>query len=144
MLTAAAARRYLENCGLNGAPRVLQEWFSGAPATESTGAVGAAHALEGRATAGERSQLAKGGRKPGSGSIDDETALRRMLKLLATGKHPSVFAAAREVAVERMPHQSADADVDRLRRKFRKRWGTDPPEGQTWADVDVNWTRIGS
>ena len=145
MLTATAARRYLEGCGLAGAPRILREWFSGVLASEPASVRGAAHAPENRwAGAGKQPQPAKGGRKLGSGSVDDETALQRMLKLLAAGKRPSVLAAARKVAAEGKPHQSVDADVSRLRRKFRQRWGTNPPEGKTWADVDVNWTRIGS
>jgi hypothetical protein len=76
------------------------------------------------------------GRKSGSGSIDDEEKLRRMLTLLAVGKVPSVLAAAKAVADATKPNQSVDSEVVRLRRKFAKRWGTEPPNGKTWADVE--------
>jgi hypothetical protein len=76
------------------------------------------------------------GRKPRSGSIDDEAALRRMLHLLAAGNEASVLAAAKAVATERKPNQSVEADIARLRRKFANRWGTEPPPGKTWADVE--------
>jgi hypothetical protein len=77
----------------------------------------------------------KRGRKPGSGTMDDSAALRRMLHLLATGTAPSVLAAAKTVAAEKRPSHSADADIARLRKKFATRWRTEPPQGQTWADV---------
>jgi len=76
------------------------------------------------------------GRKPGSGSSNDEAALREMLNLLAAGREPSVLAAAKAVAKARKPNQSVNAEVGRLRRKFAKRWGTKPPEGETWPDVE--------
>jgi hypothetical protein len=79
----------------------------------------------------------RAGRKPGSGIIDDETALRRMLSLLAAGHVPSVNAAATAVARTGNPAHSVSADTTRLRTKF-SRWqgGTEPPAGKTWSDVE--------
>jgi hypothetical protein len=89
-------------------------------------------------TAAEAHPVPRGrpGRKPGSGSIDDEEALRKMVKLLAAGEARSVLAASERVAGEGKPIQSHAANMGRLRRKFAKRWGTDPPEGKTWAEFD--------
>jgi hypothetical protein len=77
------------------------------------------------------------GRKPGSGSLDDDGALRRALRLLASGKVPSALAAVRRaVADTGKPNQSRPAEISRVYRKFRVRWGTEPPVGKTWADVE--------
>jgi hypothetical protein len=70
------------------------------------------------------------GRKKGSGVIDDEKRLRRMLELLAAGEKPSVHAAAK--AVE--PEHTRPALIRRLRKKFADRWGTEQ-QGKTWADI---------
>lgn len=79
---------------------------------------------------------ARGGRKKGSGSIDDTERLRAMLHLLAGGKANSVHDAARKVhdSIVGSSH-SRDADITRLRSKFAKAHGTEPPTGKTWADV---------
>jgi hypothetical protein len=83
----------------------------------------------------ERQRRGRPGRKRGSGSVDDEAALRRMLGLLAKGEEPSVLAAARTVAHAAKSNQSVEADVARLRKKFAERWGTEPPPRKKWADV---------
>jgi hypothetical protein len=75
------------------------------------------------------------GCKAGSGEIDDEPKLQEMLGLLAAEKATSVYNAARKVAALHFAEQNRPAATDRLRRKFRLRWGTEPPEGKTWADV---------
>jgi hypothetical protein len=75
------------------------------------------------------------GRKRGSGSIDDESDLRRMLDMLGKGLVPSVLAAATAVASDRPAAHSVEADIRRLRTKFSGRWGTEPPPGKTWHDV---------
>jgi hypothetical protein len=82
------------------------------------------------ATAGRR------GRKPGSGEIDDEDNIKKILRLLATGAAPSVYAAARQVVRELPGMQSIDSAQRRLSRKFCKRFGTDPPPERSWVDVE--------
>ncbi len=78
----------------------------------------------------------RGGRRKGSGSIDDSERLRRMLHLLASGQAVSVHAAARAVlSLIAAPGHSQEADIARLRRKFSAGYGTEPPAGKTWADV---------
>jgi hypothetical protein len=59
-----------------------------------------------------------------------------MLQLLAAGVAPSVLDAARRVA-ESMTcsSQSRSADITRLRTKFAKVHGTEPPAGKTWFDI---------
>jgi hypothetical protein len=80
----------------------------------------------------------KRGRKTGSGSIDDSGRLRAMLRFLAAGVAPSVLDAARRVAESIMESsQSREADTARLRGKFAKYHGTEPPTGKTWADVEA-------
>lgn len=76
------------------------------------------------------------GRKKGSGSIDDRENLRAMLRLLASGEAHSVHDAARNIAGSIVrSSQSRDADISRLRRKFARDHGTEPPAGKTWSDV---------
>jgi hypothetical protein len=75
------------------------------------------------------------GRKPGSGSIDDTQLLHRMLRLLAKEDARSVYAAAKAVAPT-IAGQSRDAIVYRLRKKFKAIFGTSPPAGKTWFDVE--------
>jgi hypothetical protein len=86
----------------------------------------------------------RAGRKPGSGSFDDEVALGEMLNLLAAGKEPSVLTAAKAVASAGKANQSAKAEVDRLRRKFANHWGTKPADGKLGLTLITNWTRIES
>jgi len=60
-----------------------------------------------------------------------------MLRLLAEGQALSVHAAARTVAESAAAsNHSRVADVTRLRRKFVKAYGADPPEGKTWRDIE--------
>jgi hypothetical protein len=70
------------------------------------------------------------GRKPGSGEIDDNPALRGMLGLLATTKSLSAWSAAGEFA------DGNDSIRRRLYKKFRLKWGTCPPPKKTWRDVE--------
>jgi hypothetical protein len=86
----------------------------------------------------------RGGRKKGSGSINDEPRLREMLRLLAENKAVSVHAAAKKVARTKKANQSIASEVSRLRRKFAERWGTELPTGRTWADAEHNRTAIES
>jgi hypothetical protein len=84
------------------------------------------------------------GRKIGSGTIDDTERLREMLRLLAAGQTHSVHAAAdRVVGTMVGVGQSRIASVTRLRTKFARDHGTNPPAGETWADVadklKLNW-----
>lgn len=79
----------------------------------------------------------KGGRKPRSGTIDDEDALRRMLEILAQGEAPSVFAAAGIVTkVGGLEGASVESIRRRLSRKFTERYGTEPPSGRVWSDIE--------
>jgi hypothetical protein len=75
------------------------------------------------------------GRKLGSGSKDDDAALREMLRLLASGQAHSVYDATGKVAISAGKSHSRDADRARLRRKFRNLHGTEPSAGKTWRDV---------
>ena len=79
------------------------------------------------------------GRKPGSGSFDDEEALLEMLRLLASNKAKSVHAATRCVVTSGMAKRigSEESVVNRLRNKFAARFGTQPPSGKTWGDIAV-------
>jgi hypothetical protein len=78
----------------------------------------------------------RGGRKKGSGAIDDTQWLRAMLNLLVAGQAPSVHDAARKVAKTMAgTSQSLKADITRLRGKFAKAHGTEPPARKTWRDV---------
>ena len=84
----------------------------------------------------ERVSPGRGGRKKGSGSINDAERIRAMLCLLAGRQANSVHQAARKIAQSmKEPIQSRDADVSRLRSKFANDHGTEPPAGRTWADV---------
>lgn len=76
----------------------------------------------------------KGGRRPGSGAIDDSQWLARMLELLATGTATSVNAASKMVAHDAI---GASENTKRLRlgRKFSYKYGVQPPPGKTWQDV---------
>jgi hypothetical protein len=77
------------------------------------------------------------GRKPGSGSFDDEKALHEMLRLLGGNEAPSVHAAAQLVVTSGVAIiiSSKDSAASRLRRKFAARFGTQPPQGKTWSDI---------
>jgi hypothetical protein len=60
-----------------------------------------------------------------------------MLRLLAAGHANSVYDAARKVAKTMAgSSQSREADITRLRTKFAKAYGIEPPAGKTWADVE--------
>jgi hypothetical protein len=74
------------------------------------------------------------GRKPGQGSINDSNAMEEMLTLLTTRAAVSVSAAAREAA-QLSPGNSHTSTARRLRGKFSRLHGTQPPVGSTWADV---------
>jgi hypothetical protein len=76
----------------------------------------------------------KGGRRPGSGKIDDTEFLVRMLGLLAAGDAVSVHAAAKLVAAD-ATGASKGANILRLHRKFSTEYGLAPPPGKTWRDV---------
>jgi hypothetical protein len=58
-----------------------------------------------------------------------------MLQLLARGEAPSVNAAAAKVAAGSRSRWSEQAYHTRLRQKFAVTYGTQPPDGKTWADV---------
>ncbi len=68
----------------------------------------------------QRTAPRRGGRKAGSGSIDDEAQLDEMEGLIRSGKARSVNHAAKTVAANAQG-ASYDAIVDRLSRKFRQR-----------------------
>jgi hypothetical protein len=77
------------------------------------------------------------GRKSGSGSFDDDQALREMLRLLANDKVASAHAAARRVVASGVGKitSSAESTVKRLRGKFATRFGTQPSPGKIWSDI---------
>lgn len=77
------------------------------------------------------------GRKPGSGSFDDDEVLLEMLRLLANGKAKSVHAAARRVVASGIAKNTGTGEsaVRRLRRKYAAKFGTDPLPGKTWNDI---------
>jgi hypothetical protein len=73
-----------------------------------------------------------GGRQPGSGEIDDDEHVLQMLRLLATNKAASVFAAAGQIA-DYVTGASEVANQRRLARKFKKKFGiTNLPLSETW------------
>jgi hypothetical protein len=76
------------------------------------------------------------GRKPGSGSHNDDNALMHMLRLLANSEARSVHAAAKIASYNHQKGHSRDADISRLRTKFAKKFGVEPPPGKTWAVVE--------
>jgi hypothetical protein len=76
------------------------------------------------------------GRKPGSGAFNDDALIREMLHQLAVGAAPSVYAAADQVVDRAHSTGSRDSTRRRLARKFGKRFGTKPPEGKIWKDVE--------
>jgi hypothetical protein len=61
-----------------------------------------------------------------------------MLRVLANGDEPSVRAAARLVAKSGMVKKTGSTEslVNRLRRKFATKFGTSPPPGETWNDIE--------
>jgi hypothetical protein len=73
-----------------------------------------------------KTRAGKRGRKPGSGRIDDEPSLAKMLHLLATEEVASVWAAAGQFA------DGHDSTQSRLSAKFSDKWGTEPLPGKTW------------
>jgi hypothetical protein len=78
-----------------------------------------------------------GGRRKGSGEIDDSARLVKMISLLASGEAKSVHEAAGKVA-ESIPGHSLKATKTRIFKKFRLQLGTDLPQGKTWRDIDTN------
>jgi hypothetical protein len=90
-----------------------------------------------RATA-ERKQVQKsrgiGGRRKGSGALDDTAPIAKMLQLLACQKATSVWDAATKVA-KSTPGHAFEATRKRIYRKFRGRYGTDPSPTKTWKDI---------
>ena len=84
------------------------------------------------------------GRKPGSGSIDDDQALREMLRLLSNNEAASAHSAARAVVAVGVAYRttSDESAVGRLRTKFATRFGTEPPPGKTWGDVEDELKKI--
>jgi len=74
------------------------------------------------------------GRKQGSGAINDAEPLKKMLRLLAEEKVPSVWAAAGQMAGE-LGGISKSSGQSRLARKFKTLFGTVPKRGQTWAQL---------
>jgi hypothetical protein len=80
----------------------------------------------------------RSGRKKGSGSIDDTERLQLMMRFLATEQARSVHDAACKVADSTAgSSQSRAAEITRIRTKFAKAHGTEPPTGKTWADVEA-------
>jgi hypothetical protein len=98
--------------------------------------LGIANADFGASEAGAsvKSNSGRRGRKPGSGMIDDGPALREMLHHLAAGT-PSKFAAAGKAA-QGVKDSKRDSIQRRLARKFRAEFGSQPPPGKTWRDVE--------
>jgi hypothetical protein len=81
----------------------------------------------------------RGGRRPGSGSIDDTELLREMLRLLAEG---ALSANAAAVVVARSSHgQSPGAVKERIYKKFRREIGVDLPQGKRWSDIGIEFER---
>jgi hypothetical protein len=77
----------------------------------------------------------RGGRRKGSGALDDTALLAKILQLLASDKATSVWDAAGMVA-ESMPGHAPEATRKRIYRKFCHQYGTDPPAGKTWSDIE--------
>jgi hypothetical protein len=77
----------------------------------------------------------RGGRRKGSGTIDDTAPIAEMLRLLALGEAKTVWDAAGKVAGS-APGQSFEAARRRISRKFRDQNGTDPPQEKTWSDIE--------
>jgi len=77
----------------------------------------------------------RGGRRKGSGALDDTAPMAKMLQLLACEKATSAWDAATKVA-KSTPGHAFEATRSRIYRKFRDRYGTDPPPGKTWRDIE--------
>jgi hypothetical protein len=85
------------------------------------------------AVADQTSRRRTRGRKPGSGALNDDAPI---LDNLAVGATPSVYAAA-DKAVDRAQYTGTRVNARRrLARKFSKRFGTEPVEGKSWAEVE--------
>jgi hypothetical protein len=76
--------------------------------------------------------------------VDDTARLAEMIRLLVLGEAKTAWASARKVAGS-APGQSLDAITKRIYRKFRYQYGTDPPPGKTWSDIEhkLNSIRLG-
>jgi hypothetical protein len=79
----------------------------------------------------------------GSGEIDDTAPIAKMLQLLADEEARNVHDAAAQVAKSMAGH-SLGANKKRIYGKFRSRYGTDPPEGKTWMDIQHELNSISS
>jgi hypothetical protein len=81
--------------------------------------------------------MGRRGRKPGSGSFEDDHAVQRMLCFLAKGEASSVHAAARRTVAsgDVKGTGTEESAVTRLRRKFTSKFGTEPGVGKTWSDI---------
>jgi hypothetical protein len=77
----------------------------------------------------------RGGRRVNSGARDDAAPIAKMLQLLASEKATSVWDAATKVAKSMQGH-ALEANTRRIYRKFRERYGTDPPPGKIWSDIE--------
>jgi hypothetical protein len=86
--------------------------------------------------AGEpKASRSHGGRRKGSGAIDDVQSLKGMLRLLSTDDATSVWDAAGKVSKSLPSGQSETANWARIYRKFRERYHVRPAEGMTWSDI---------
>ena len=71
----------------------------------------------------------KGGRKPGSGRINDDSILLDMLRLLAAEQATSAWNAAGKFA-------NGNENLQRRYQKhFKQKWGLEPPPSKTWKGV---------
>lgn len=75
-----------------------------------------------------------GGRRKGSGEIDDTAPKAEMIRLLASGEAKTAWEAAGKVAGS-APGQSFCSTRTRIYGKFRGQYGVDPPLGKTWSDI---------
>jgi hypothetical protein len=136
LLRRDACRRFLERSLLARAPILLREWFPeaaevaarGAPSKDTETVAGSKLIPEVNPIRGKR------GRKRGSGEIDDRKPLEDMLRLFAAGRTNAMRDAARQVA-DGATGNSLDSKLARLAGKFSKRFGAEPPDGKTWANV---------
>jgi len=71
----------------------------------------------------------KGGRKPGSGRINDDPILLDMLRLLAAEQATAVWNAAGKFANGNQNLQR------RYQKHFKQKWGLEPPLSKTWKGV---------
>ena len=82
------------------------------------------------------------GRKDGSGALNDDPHLLEMLRRLSIKDAVSVRNAAVKVQPD-APGASPEATIKRLTKKFSDKFGTEPPPGKTWADVEREYKSNG-